>query len=92
MTEIAIPRPISEAAERLAHKMGIPLSEFYTAALSAYVATYQKSGITELLDQIYDTEPSAMDTDWNELRTAYIWCWSCRQTLHEVTDRRAEKS
>ena len=63
MTEIAIPRPISEAAERLAHRMGIPLSELYTAALSAYVAMYQKSGITELLDQVYDTEPSAIDTE-----------------------------
>jgi hypothetical protein len=58
--DISIPNPISEAAEQLARKLGITLSELYTAAISAYMASHQ-SDITEKLNRIYKKEPSSVD-------------------------------
>ena len=61
--DISIPNPIFQAAENLAKKMGVSLSELYTAALNAYVAEHQKENITETLDQIYADEPSALEPE-----------------------------
>ena len=70
--EITIPKPMSEAAERVARKMGISLSELYTAALAAYVTAHQKSVITDLLDRIYSAEPSALESELVRLQAASI--------------------
>jgi hypothetical protein len=59
--DISIPSPISEAAEQLAQRLGMSLSEFYTAALAAYIATCQRSDVTERLNRVYETESSAID-------------------------------
>jgi hypothetical protein len=61
--DISIPNPILQAAEDLAKKMGVSLSELYTAALNAYVAEHQKENITETLDQIYADEPSTLEPE-----------------------------
>ena len=61
--DISIPNPIFQAAEDLAKKMGVSLSELYTAALNAYVAEHQKENITETLDQIYADEPSTLELE-----------------------------
>jgi hypothetical protein len=60
-SDISIPNPVFQAAENLAKKMGVSLSELYTAALNAYVAEHQKDDITETLDQIYTEETSTME-------------------------------
>jgi len=60
-TDIVIPNPISDAAQQQAQKLGISLSEFYTSALAAYVAACQRNDVTEALNRLYETEPSAMD-------------------------------
>jgi hypothetical protein len=70
--EITIPKPTSEAAEHLAHKMNISLSELYTAALAAYVAAHQKDEVTGLLDRIYSTEPSTLENELVRLQLASI--------------------
>ena len=59
--EVSIPRPISEAAEQLAPRLGMSLSEFYAAALATYVATHQKSTVTESLNRMYAAESSTVD-------------------------------
>ena len=59
--DISIPSPISEAAEQLAQKLGMTLSEFYTAAIAAYIAVHQSSDVTEALNRVYETEPSTID-------------------------------
>ena len=59
--EISIPNPIFESAQQLSQKLGMTLGELYTAALAAYVATYQDSDITEALDRVYETEHSELD-------------------------------
>lgn len=60
-TEILVPNPILEAAERLAQELGMSLSEFYVAALTAYMATYQNGDISKKLDEVYAKEESTLD-------------------------------
>lgn len=62
-SDISIPNVVFYAAESLAKKMGVSLSELYTAALNAYVAEHQKENITETLDQIYTDEPSDLEPE-----------------------------
>ena len=62
-TEISIPNPIFKAAEQLAAALGMSLSEFYVAALAAFVAAYQNGDVTKRLDEVYATEQSAMEPE-----------------------------
>jgi len=71
-TEISIPNPIFKAAEQLAAALGMSLSEFYVAALAAYVATYQNGDITKRLDEVYEKEQSTMDPEMVAIQIASI--------------------
>ena len=71
-TEISIPNPIFEAAQQLAQQLNMSLSELYTAALAAYVAEYQNEDVTEKLNQVYETEPSNLESDLVTLQLASI--------------------
>jgi len=62
-SDISIPNVVFQAAETLAKKMGVSLSELYTAALNAYVAEHQRENITEALDKIYTDEPSTLEPE-----------------------------
>lgn len=62
-SDISIPNPVFHAAETLAKKMGVSLSELYTAALNAYVAEHQKENITDSLDRVYANEPSNLEPE-----------------------------
>jgi len=62
-SDISIPNPVFVAAENLAKKMGVSLSELYNAALNAYVTEHQKENITEALDQVYIDEPSTLEPE-----------------------------
>lgn len=72
-TEISVPNPIFEAARQLAQKLDMSLSELYTAALAAYVATYQQDEeVTKKLNEIYETEPSTLEPELVTLQVASI--------------------
>ncbi len=71
-TDISIPGPVFETAKQLAQKMDMSLSELYTAALSAYVADYQNEDVTEQLNEIYEKEPSELDTELIALQVVSI--------------------
>ena len=71
-TAISIPGPVFENAKQLAQKMDMTLSELYTAALSAYVADYQNEDVTEQLNEIYEMEPSELDTELIALQVVSI--------------------
>jgi cell division ATPase FtsA len=71
-TDISVPRAISEAAEQMAQRLGISLSELYTAALTAYVATHQKNEVTRLLNQVYEVEPSDIEPVLVNLQVASL--------------------
>ena len=70
--DISIPNPVFHAAENLAKKMGVSLSELYTAALNAYVAEHQKENITEALDQVYTDEPSNLEAEFVTMQVASV--------------------
>lgn len=71
-TDVAIPRPLSEAAEQLAQRLGISLSELYTAALTAYVTTHQRNQVTEMLNRVYETETSILEPMLVNLQVASL--------------------
>jgi hypothetical protein len=71
-TDISIPRPISEAAEQTAHRLGISLSDLYTAALTTYVTTHRQHEVTELLNQVYEVEASNVEPVLVDLQVASL--------------------
>ena len=71
-TEVSVPNPIYEAAQRLAKELGMSLSEFYVAALAAYVATYQNGDITKRLDEVYSKENSKLEPGLVAIQIASI--------------------
>jgi cytidylate kinase len=71
-TEISVPNPIFEEAQRLANELGMSLSEFYVAALAAYVAAYQDGDVTKRLDEIYAKEDSTLDSALVAIQIASI--------------------
>jgi len=62
-SDISIPNPVFRAAENLARKMGVSLSELYTAALNAYVVEHQKEDVTKTLNRVLETEPSSVEPE-----------------------------
>jgi len=71
--EISVPNPIFEAAQRLAQELDMSLSELYTAAIVAYVATHQnEESITQKLDEIYQVEDSTLEPELVTLQVASI--------------------
>lgn len=71
-TEISVPNPIFAAAERLAKELGMSLSEFYAAALAAYVAANQNGDVTKRLDDVYAKENSALEPELVAIQVASI--------------------
>jgi hypothetical protein len=71
-TEISVPNPIFEAAERLSEELGMSLSEFYVAALAAYMAAYQNGDVTKRLDEVYAEEASTLEPGLVAIQIASI--------------------
>ena len=59
-TDVSVSPLIFKAADLLAKKLGLSLTEFCTLALTSYMAKYQEN-ITETLDRIYEHESSAIE-------------------------------
>ncbi len=60
-TAISLPNALFEAAEELAHRLGISRSELYARALSEYVAEQSDEEITARLDAIYAEASPGLD-------------------------------
>ncbi len=58
---VSIPDPVFEAAEKLAQRMGVSRSRLYTVALQRFVQDHDDEAITAKLNEVYATEPSALD-------------------------------
>jgi len=71
-TEISIPHPLTKAAERLARRLGISLSDLYAAALTEYLAEHQEGEVTKMLNQVYGTEPSSIEPKMMRLQIASL--------------------
>ena len=48
--------------KQIAQRLGISVSALYEAALAAYLHAHWGQEVTEALDRIYASEPSAMGT------------------------------
>lgn len=57
-TAISIPDPLFEAADRLAHRLGVSRSELYAKAMAAYLERHRQDGITAALDRVYHMQPA----------------------------------
>ena len=71
-TDISIPNPIYQAAEKLAKDLGVSLSELYTAALTAYVSDHEKKSVTERLNDVYANEPSTIEPELIKMQVASL--------------------
>jgi hypothetical protein len=69
-TDISIPNPVFKSAQRLAKKLGISLSELYTAALSEYLITHEN--VTEALNRVYEVESSEMEPELVQIQMASV--------------------
>jgi len=70
-TAISIPDPIFESAERLARRLGMSRSQFYSEAVEELVEKHRYQGVTEQLDAVYETNPgaSSLEPDIEVLQT-----------------------
>jgi hypothetical protein len=73
-TAISIPDSLFIAAERLAKQMGVSRSELYQHAVNSYIEKHRADGVTESLDNIYETEgvSSGLDSVIEHLQGASI--------------------
>ncbi|MGD8914089.1 MAG: hypothetical protein PVI97_09955 [Candidatus Thiodiazotropha sp.] len=61
-TAISIPDSIFQAAEGLAHRLGISRSELYAKAVAEYMDSHKSQNVTKVLNEIYsEKESSSLD-------------------------------
>lgn len=60
-TAISLPDDLFAAADALAGRLGVSRSELYATAVAEFLAKHTASEVTERLDRLYATEPSALD-------------------------------
>jgi hypothetical protein len=60
-TAISLPDPLFSAAEQFANKKGWSRSQLYAHALEFYLQSQQADVITASLNEVYASEPSALD-------------------------------
>lgn len=62
-TAISIPDPIFQAAENMAHHLGMSRSELFSTAISEYMNNHKYQDVTASLNTIYGEESSALDKE-----------------------------
>ncbi|HLL82600.1 MAG TPA: hypothetical protein VK420_08100 [Longimicrobium sp.] len=60
-TAISLPDDIFSAADALAGRLGVSRSELYATAMAEFLAKHDRSEVTARLNQVYETEQSALD-------------------------------
>lgn len=71
-TAISIPDSIFKQAEEIAKDLKMSRSELYTTALKEYLNEKQARHTTDLLNQVYDTEASALDPALVEMQASSL--------------------
>jgi metal-responsive CopG/Arc/MetJ family transcriptional regulator len=62
-TAISIPDALFQAAERVARRLGVSRSELYRRALRTFLGDHREDGVTEKLNEIYDTAGESAGID-----------------------------
>ena len=60
-TAISIPDPIFQAAENMAHHLGVSRSELFATAISEYMKRHKYRNVTESLNEVYKGTDSKLD-------------------------------
>jgi len=60
-TAISIPDPIFQAAEGLAHRLGISRSELYAEAIAEYMKPYENRNVTKILINHYGLKVHSLE-------------------------------
>ncbi len=60
-TAISIPDPIFQAAENMAHRLGVSRSELFSNAISEYMKRHKYQDVTESLNEVYRETDSKLD-------------------------------
>ncbi len=60
-TAISIPDPIFQAAENMAHRLGVSRSELFSNAISEYMKRHKYQYVTESLNEVYRETDSKLD-------------------------------
>ena len=71
-TAISIPDPIFQAAEGLAHRLGISRSELYAEAVAEYMQSHKNQNVTAKLNELYGEEVSEMDEELLSMQSRSI--------------------
>lgn len=71
-TTLLLPDALSEAADQLAKRLGISMSELYAAAIEEYVQARQGEGITEAPNRVYEDAPSSLESRIRAIQ-ASLW-------------------
>ncbi|HEX2162805.1 MAG TPA: ribbon-helix-helix protein, CopG family [Thermoanaerobaculia bacterium] len=71
-TAVSIPDPVFDAAEELAHRLGLSRSELYSRALREYLDDHLERSVTARLDAVYASQGSQLDSDLARLQTASL--------------------
>jgi metal-responsive CopG/Arc/MetJ family transcriptional regulator len=71
-TAISVPDSVFEAAEQLAHRLGLSRSELYAKAVEEFIRAHKNQGVTEKLNEIYGQNSSSIDPELIQLQLASI--------------------
>jgi len=71
-TAISIPDEVFRAAERVAKRLGLSRSEFYSRAVAGYVDEHDDDKVTEALDRVYQGVESSLDEGVLEIQTSSL--------------------
>lgn len=67
-TAISIPEPIFQAAEEMAHSLGISRSELFSTAMAEYLENYKYQNVTDSLNEVYKLNDSALDDELTKMQ------------------------
>lgn len=62
-TAISIPDPVFQAAEKMAHNLGMSRSELFSVAIAEYMNNHKYQNVTESLNKIYQENNSVLDNE-----------------------------
>ncbi len=71
-TAISIPDPIFQAAEGLAHRLGMSRSQLYAKAIAEYMESHRDQNVTELLNSVYSEESPSLDKELRSMQAKSI--------------------
>ncbi len=69
---ISVPEKVSEEARKIATEMDISVDQLFTLAFYHYLSAYRGELLTNLLDAVYQHEPSTLDPALLKLQSASL--------------------